>query len=1310
MAEKNTNESLLFTHRLNGSNFKLWNLQIKAFLRGHGLLDVVTGAAPEPVDPTETAELEKWALRDGKAMSILISSINPEQANHVLNCESSKQVYDKIQSLHKTISEVRIMNLYEEYFSLKMGDDESVATYFSRCSMLASEIEDQGEKLTENIKMVRIISSLTPKFKNFRTVWYSIKEGRELENLLPRLRLEEDQLKKADNDEVTEAAFHVKSKGSGRKEKMSIDELKKNTKCNHCKEKGHWRRECPKRKESGHKQADGSADKKKTGEMAFSAVISDVVSAKYNDVWLADSGASKHMTSRKEWFDELKMIEDGSYVTIANDERLTIRGYGTIHMNAWCNDEWHSLRLENVQYVPGLKQNLFSTASTTAKGFTMTIYGDHCEINDCNGEARAFGFKDARNQFRMAFRMQMDESAFNCSANSVSLQQWHRRLGHINVAAIKGMCKNGIVEGIDFSDEKDFFCEECQYGKMKRSSHPSKEIRNAENGQYIHADLCGPMEELGIGGVRYFLLIKDEASSFRYVYLIESKAQVGEIFKNFLPLVKNVTGNNVKHLRCDNGREFVNKEMMKLLSENGVVFEQITAYTPEQNGFIERDNRTIQESARTMLIASGLEKNLWPEAVRTAVYMLNRSCNSRNPKTTPFGLWFGKKPNLSHVKVFGTIGYAHVPKQTDRKKWDPKARKVHLVGYEATSKNFRLYDTESKKVFISCDVKFNEGVVHDEYVQIWKATDGVDGDDATTGAVENAPDSREADDNVRENEVTPESNDDASNETTRSNARYALRTTVRPPQRYAESGYSAVIDEPITYSDAMGSKDSDKWLAAIDDELGSLERNNTWRVVDRPKGRNVVGCKWVFKLKLKPNEEHSTKYKARLVAKGYSQHAGIDYGETFSPVVRYDSVRTMFALAAAEDFEMLQFDVKTAFLNGDLEEEIFMELPEGTDGAKSGKVCRLSKSLYGLKQASRAWNTKFAGFLRDCGLTQSHADNCVFSGLINGDKVFLLLYVDDGMIMSNSMKTLNAMMDKLENAFEMTRGDPDFYVGMEIKRDRLAKTISIGQAAYITRVIEKFNMTDATPVSTPADVNVMLTKAEEETDTIFPFRQAVGSLMYAATVARPDISYAVGEVSRFLERPSSSHVVAVKRIMRYLKGTVDNGIVYGGEHNGSFNLDGYTDADFARDIESRRSTTGYAFMMNGGAVTWRSQRQKTVALSTTEAEYMAACEGAKEGVWLRQLLDDVGYRRDFPTPINMDNQSAIRLVKNPELHHRTKHIDIRLHFIRGLYESGTISIEYVPTEKQLADVFTKPLSSRIFNLNRSGLGMREIKQ
>lgn len=298
------------------------------------------------------------------------------------------------------------------------------------------------------------------------------------------------------------------------------------------------------------------------------------------------------------------------------------------------------------------------------------------------------------------------------------------------------------------------------------------------------------------------------------------------------------------------------------------------------------------------------------------------------------------------------------------------------------------------------------------------------------------------------------------------------------------------------------------------------------------------------------------------------------------------------------------------------------------------------------------------------------------------------------------------MMIQLNKNFEVVFDDGSYYVGMEIHRNRMKKTIQISQTSYLKKIIQKFKMNDAKSISTPADVNVTLMKSTNKEQVKFPYRQAVGSLMFASTVSRPDICYAVGEVSRYLENPDESHVSALKRILRYLKDTLNLCIEYNASSDKVI-LEGYTDADFARNIDSRRSTTGYVFMINDSAITWRSTRQKTVALSTTEAECMAACEGSKECIWLRQLLADVGYKQMEATQLNIDNQAAIRLLNNPELHHRTKHIDIRLHFIRELKENETIFVKYVDTKQQKADLFTKPLNNQSLKNNIFLLGMLE---
>lgn len=736
-----------------------------------------------------------------------------------------------------------------------------------------------------------------------------------------------------------------------------------------------------------------------------------------------------------------------------------------VEVEAYINGEWHARRLENVQFVPMARMNLFATGKLTEKGFSVSFREKFCEIFDGEtGDLAAVGHKDAKNLYRMFFRQAGNEHGNICIDDSTSLQQWHRRLGHINVATIKSMCKKGLVSGINFTNEKEFFCEECHVGKMHRSSHPLSETRSLIKGECIHVDLCGPMEQTGIGGARYFMLLKDEATSFRFVYNIGQKSEVEEKLRDFLAFVENTLETRIKSIRCDNGREFIANDVMKLLSKHGIRLERIAPYTPEQNGFIERDNRTVQESARTMLIASGLSKSLWPEAVRTAVYILNRSTNSRCNDKTPYECWFDSKPTLSHLKVFGTVGYAFVPKQNGRKKWDPKAKKVHLVGYEPTNKNFRLYDPETRKVFISCDVKFNE-IFIEKKVLLFSDEDDDDNIDenstrkdgsgessskqqgnvgessdkskaSTSGNTSHSTDNQDSVKDQQNAENAAQVGDPAAAGAKNSeipNRRGGLRSNPQQTKFFSfdEFGGSAIFNEPMTYTEAMTSGDSSKWKNAIKDELKSLKANETWEFVDKPKNRKVIGCKWVFKVKTSNNKH---RYKARLVAKGYSQQAGIDYTETFSPVVRYDSVRTMMAIAAVFDMEMTQFDVKTAFLNGELQEEIYMQVPEGVE-CENGQVCRLKKSLYGLKQASRAWNSKFVNLMKACDLNQSKADPCVFHGVISSKKVIILLYVDDGLIIAEDQRSIDNMLKKLSDEFSITLGMNNYYVGMEIHRD-----------------------------------------------------------------------------------------------------------------------------------------------------------------------------------------------------------------------------------------------------------------------------------
>ena len=523
--------------------------------------------------------------------------------------------------------------------------------------------------------------------------------------------------------------------------------------------------------------------------------------------------------------------------------------------------------------------------------------------------------------------------------------------------------------------------------------------------------------------------------------------------------------------------------------------------------------------------------------------------------------------------------------------------------------------------------------------------------------------------------------------------------------------------EPSSYTEATTCLDADQWIPAIFDEYESLIQNSTWIICQLPPGRTAITGKWIFTFK--PGyKEVAPRFKARFVARGYSQIYGLDFVDTYSPVVKHYSLRAVLAIAAAKNLEMIQLDIKTAFLNGDLQEEIYMEQPEGfVIPGKEKHVCRLLKSLYGLKQASRAWNQKFHAFIVKFGLTQSKADPCVYfrhqrQGEADEEFTVLIIYGDDGIIFSSREKTLTEILEYLKTTFEIRSLPAHRFVGIDIIRDRPQQMVYISQTHYIQTVAERFNMTTCTPLAVPADPCCRLSpemspqsREEEDEMKTVPYREAAGSLMHIMVMTRPDIAYAVGQVAQYAQRPGKQHWRAVKRIIAYLIKTHNLGLSFGRSNDP---LIGYCDADYAGDLQSRRSTSGFVFLHLGGPISWASRRQPCVELSTTEAEFVAAAEATKEAVWLQQLLSELGMT-GRPTTLYCDNQSAIALVNNPTFHQRTKRIDVRLFYIRELQGNKTINIIYTSTEQQLADLLTKPLAVPRFEKLRDDLGIIQIK-
>ncbi len=533
---------------------------------------------------------------------------------------------------------------------------------------------------------------------------------------------------------------------------------------------------------------------------------------------------------------------------------------------------------------------------------------------------------------------------------------------------------------------------------------------------------------------------------------------------------------------------------------------------------------------------------------------------------------------------------------------------------------------------------------------------------------------------------------------------------------------SVVILEPyipINYKDAISCPDSLKWKAGIEDEYASIIENKTWDIVPLPEGRKPIKCKWV--LDYKPgHKETEARYKARLVACGYAQLYGIDYLDTYSPVVKHYSIRLVLGIVAAMDLEMVQLDIKTAFPNGVLEEEIYMQQPEGfVLPGREEEVCRLRKCLYGLKQASRCWHATFDEFIRRFGLICSKSDPCVYYR-IGPDEEFtiLIIYVDDGLACSNTAAVLTAMLDYLGTNFQVRSFPASRFVGLDITRDRPNKKLYVNQPDFVKKILRRYNMSECNPVSIPADPNnrpspAMSPKTEEERYKIqkTPMREAIGSLMYLMAMTRGDIALAVNQVAAFVSDPGPGHWEAVKQIFAYLARTIHFGICFGDMEgaNKIHPLQGFTDADFAADLVARKSTTGVLFLFHGGPISWGSRRQRATALSTTDAEFYAASEGAREAVWLKALLSELNIDVG-PVPIHCDSKCAISIIEDHENHQRVKHIDVKYFFIREQQELGAIKMVGISTENQVADIFTKPLARKKFEKFRELIGIREVNE
>lgn len=996
-----SSNSVFSIDKLSGrDNYPTWKFAMQALLEHEDLWNCVTGS-------------DKDEKRNTKARSKIILSVDPVNYVHIKSANTAKEVWENLSKAFVDSGLTRKVGLLKTLVTTKLENCKSVDEYVNQIVMTAHKLNGLDFNVSEEWIGALLLAGLPD---NYGPMIMGLESsGVEITGDSVKTKLLQDVKLPVNNPR--DKALYVKNNSNS-----NFRHESKPIRCYKCNKYGHFGRDCRNSRINNERNSERNYQKRENnppkrenkGENKCFYAMSCTENRNTAE-WLLDSCASSHITNDEKLLENVKLCGTIE-VTTANKEKMVVERIGDAKIKSTVNNETIDIEVKNVLYLPNAAANLLSVGKIVEKGHKVVFEGSSCEIKTQDGNVLASAVLE-NGVYKMLTLP--PEKTFMLNSKQEKGRIWHRRLGHLNrfdMIKLKGMS-----EGYDLEETCNQNCESCIKGKQVKKSFKKSLSRATGLLNLIHSDLCGPMENESFGGARYMLTFLDDHSRKAFVYFLKEKSEVPETFVKFKKFVENQTERKIKVLRTDNGGEYVNNRLKNILEDAGIKHQLTVAYNPQQNGRAERLNRTLIEKARCMLSDTKLGKRFWAEAVNTACYIINRSPSSAVQKT-PYEIWNKKPPNLEHLRVFGSKAMAHIPKEK-RKKLDEKSKKYVFVGYSEEVKGYRLAD-EDGNILLSRDVIFFENELLKEKIESEEKQ--------PTKVVEMSDELKE------DNELTEEVGD-PQNEV----EEIVLRRSSRIPKPVNMEDfvvYSA-CEDPETIEEAMNSEEKDDWMKAIASEYESLKKNNTWTLVDKPEDRKLLDTKWVFKKKY-GTDGNINRFKARLVVKGCSQVAGRDYKETYAPVIRYTSLRYIFALAARYDMEIHHLDVTTAYLQGDLDDEIYIKQPKMfNSGAESNKVLKLKKAVYGLKQSGRVWNIKLTKTLKNLNFEQSKADQCVFYKCENDDRLIITVYVDDILVISNNIEKLNETKNQLKENFQMKDlGEVKNILGIEVNRNKKKST------------------------------------------------------------------------------------------------------------------------------------------------------------------------------------------------------------------------------------------------------------------------------
>lgn len=1360
-----TNHS--FSVKLTPKNYLAWKTQFRPILNYQNLEGIIDGTVPEPPSETPSAadpsimepnpDYAIWFRKDQMLLSWIFASLTEEIFPYVIGLKSSQEVWKALEQSFGALSQNRQLQLHIELQSLKK-DDLTVSQFLNKAKALADELSAAGKPLSPaefNAIIYRnigadyhsIITSLNirPEPVSFYELHGQLVAHEVLLQSLshPQANMVVRNSSASSFSNTSDATNRTRNNGGNRTNQSGGNRPR--GPCQICNGRNHTANVCRRRFQRNYSGQSGQfvqSQPRPYQARPFNPQANYVAAPsplpQQPRTWYPDTAANYHITPDLQSLSTYSDYNGNDNLQVGNGNGLQIAHTG----NATLPSASGSFRLHNVLHVPQIIKPLLSVQKFT-------------NDNSCFFEfwPTFFAVKDQRTRKVLmqgpsedgVYALRFSKQAM--TATVPTMDDWHVRLGHPNRNKLSALVKSNLISSSSHNLQP---CSSCLLGKLSRIPLVSVEHKSSSPFQIIHSDVWGPAPVKSFHGHSYFVLFVDDYTRFTWVYFLKHKSDVYNTFLHFEQMVTRQFNTTIRAFHSDWGGEY--QKLNKYFTSTGIIHRIACPYTHEQNGIAERKIRHLVDTTLTLLAHANLPKRFWNFALEQSAMLINVLPSHVIHQKSPYQMLYLQHPKYSIFKPFGCAIFPLL-RPYNKNKFSFRSVQCVNLGLSPNHCAFRCLDVKTNRVYLARHVKLHETIfpyadlsslvpVSRPIQEPWITITSADLPSQVLASVSSSGNVSSPLSSTSQI-ITPTSHSHAPTlpsspiltrtpqahlpvDTSPTNVGLSLLPLVttdpvtpavtppirthpmllRPnpkPKKFAyviNTKPNYLVTEPKSVKQAIPYAE---WRVAMQEELSALTQNQTWSLVPRPLNKNVIGNRWIFRIK-RHADGTIDRYKARLVAKGYSQQCGIDYQETFSPVIKFTTVRTILSLAVSSHWSIKQIDISNAFLHGFLHEEVYMEQPTGFKNSSFPEhVCKLQRSLYGLKQAPRQWFMRLTTFLLSLGFKQSKADNSLFYLCRGSLKFFILIYVDDIILTCSNSHELQNIIQKLGSVFPVKDlGDLHYFLGIQVSR--INDGLLLSQEKYLEGILSDHNMAAAKPFSTPMPTTPNLSKLMgEKLSDATCYRQVIGTLQYM-TLTRPDIAFSVNKLAQFMHSPTILHWQAVKRLLRYLRGTSTYGLFI--TPSADFQLHCFSDSDWGGCPDDRRSTGGYLIYFGRNLVSWSSKKQPTVARSSTESEYKALANAAAEALWLRSLLCEIGYGHKLSISLWCDNIGAVYLSSNPVLHSRTKHVALDYHFVREQVQNGTIAIRFISSADQIADILTKPLAKGPFLFLRDKLRLR----